>query len=144
LQPKPADPHPEDIHVPVARAMVGCGVYVDGRRLPGKLGPYAVMHAIANDVVDHYLEVTDMIEVDIDAIEEDIVSPRTNINIECMYLLKREVVDLRRSVAPLTLALRRLASEHNDLISTEVRRYMRDVLEHQIEAADRITAMTTR
>jgi magnesium transporter len=105
-----------------------------------KLGPYAIMHAIAHHVVDHYLEVTDMVEVDIDAMEEDIFSPRTNTNIECIYLLKREVVELRRSVSPLRPALQRLASDHNDLISTEVRRYMRDVLDHQIQAADRINS----
>jgi magnesium transporter len=98
------------------------------------------MHAIADHVVDHYLEVTDMIECDIDAMEEEIFSPRTQTNIECIYLLKREVVDLRRAVGPLTSALQRLASEHNDLISTEVRRYMRDVLDHQTQAADRITS----
>ena len=42
-----------------------------------KLGPYAVMHAIADHVVDHYLDVTDMIEVDIDAMEAEVFSPRT-------------------------------------------------------------------
>ena len=40
-----------------------------------KLGPYAVMHAIADHVVDSYLDVTDLIETDIDAMEEDIFSP---------------------------------------------------------------------
>ena len=105
-----------------------------------KLGPYAIMHAIADHVVDHYLDVTDLIEVDIDSMEEDIFSPRTQTNIEYIYLLKREVVELRRAVSPLTTALQRLASEHNDLISIEVRRYMRDVLDHQIQASDRITS----
>ena len=113
---------------------------IDASPAVTKLGPYAVMHAIADYVVDHYLEVTDQIEVDIDATEEDIFSPRTRTNIECIYLLKREVVELRRAVGPLTVALQRLASEHNDLINTEVRRYMRDVLDHQIAAADQINS----
>jgi magnesium transporter len=113
---------------------------IDASPAVTKLGPYAIMHAIASHVVDHYLEVTDMIEVDIDAMESDIFAPRTSTNIECIYLLKREVVDLRRSVGPLTPALQRLATEHNDLIGTEVRRYMRDVLDHQIQAADRINS----
>jgi magnesium transporter len=104
-----------------------------------KLGPYGVMHAIADHVVDSYLDVTDLIETDIDAMEEDIFSPLSNTNIECIYLLKREVVELRRAVAPLTLALQRLGTDHNDLISIEVRRYMRDVLDHTVQAADRIT-----
>ena len=105
-----------------------------------KLGPYAVMHAIADHVVDSYLDVTDLIETDIDAMEEDIFSPLTQTNIECIYLLKREVVELRRAVAPLTLALQRMGTDHNDLISIEVRRYLRDVLDHNIQASDRIAS----
>ena len=98
------------------------------------------MHAIADHVVDSYLDVTDLIETDIDAMEEDIFSPLTHTNIECIYLLKREVVELRRAVNPLTLALQRIGTDHNDLISIEVRRYMRDVLDHNIQASDRITS----
>ncbi|GFG54665.1 magnesium and cobalt transport protein CorA [Mycolicibacterium agri] len=105
-----------------------------------KLGPYAIMHAIADHVVDGYLDVTDLIETDIDAMEEDIFSPRTQTNIECIYLLKREVVELRRSVGPLTLALQRILNDHHDLVNIEVRRYMRDVLDHNTQASDRITS----
>ncbi len=103
------------------------------------LGPYAVMHAIADQVVDSYLEVTEMVETDIDAIEEEIFSTRSRTNIENIYLLKREVVELRRSVAPLTPALQRI-SDFDDLISIEVRRYISDVLDHNIRASDRISS----
>ena len=89
---------------------------------------------------DSYLDVTDLVETDIDTMEEDIFSPLTQTNIECIYLLKREVVELRRAVSPLTLALQRMGTDHNDLISIEVRRYMRDVLDHNIQASDRITS----
>ena len=105
-----------------------------------KLGPYAIMHAIADHVVDSYLDITDLIETDIDAMEEDIFSPQAHTNIECIYLLKREVVELRRAVAPLTLALQRMGTDHNDVISIEVRRYLRDVLDHNIQASDRIAS----
>jgi len=64
----------------------------------------------------------------------------TQTNIECIYLLKREVVELRRAVAPLTLALQRMGTDHNDVISIEVRRYLRDVLDHNIQASDRIAS----
>jgi magnesium transporter len=105
-----------------------------------RLGPYAIMHAIADHVVDSYLDITDLIERDIDAIEENVFSPTQPTNIDHIYMLKREVVELRRAVAPLTLALQRLGTDHNDLISIEVRRYLRDVLDHNIQASDRITS----
>ncbi|MHA3020016.1 magnesium/cobalt transporter CorA [Mycobacterium sp. BMJ-28] len=104
------------------------------------LGPYAVMHAIADHVVDSYVDVTNLVETDIDAMEENVFSPTSSTAIEHIYLLKREVVEMRRAVSPLTHALQRLGSDHNDLISKEVRRYMRDVLDHTILASDRIAS----
>ena len=104
------------------------------------LGPYAVMHAIADHVVDSYLDVTRLIECDIDAIEEEAFSSRAKTDIEQIYLLKREVVELRRAVAPLSVELGRIHSDHKDLLTKEVLRYMRDVIDHQTLAADRIAS----
>jgi magnesium transporter len=104
------------------------------------LGPYAVMHAIADYVVDHYLAVTSLMECDIDNIEEVAFAPARTLDVEPIYLLKREVVELRRCVAPLSSAFNRIQTENKDLISKEVRRYLRDVADHQSEASDQITA----
>ncbi len=105
-----------------------------------RLGPYAVMHSIADHVVDHYLEVTRLMECDIDVIEEVAFSPGRTLDVEPIYLLKREVVELRRCVTPLSQAFQRLQTENRDLISTEVRRYLRDVGDHQSAAADQIAS----
>jgi magnesium transporter len=105
-----------------------------------RLGPYAVMHAIADYVVDHYLEVTSLMESDIDSIEEVAFSPSRTLDVEPIYLLKREVVELRRCVGPLSAAFQRMQTESKDLITKEVRRYLRDVADHQSEAADQITS----
>ncbi len=104
------------------------------------LGPYAVMHAVADHVVDSYRWVAEAMESDIDAIEEDTFAPHTKPDIEPIYLLKREVVELRRAVAPLTEALARMNTDHRDLLSKEIRRYMRDVQDHQALAADRVAS----
>ncbi|HNM84440.1 MAG: magnesium/cobalt transporter CorA [Mycobacterium sp.] len=104
------------------------------------LGPYAVMHAIADHVVDSYLDVSRLMEFDIDAIEEDTFSPTAQTNVEQIYLLKREVVELRRAVSPLSVELGRLQSDSKDLLSKEVLRYMRDVIDHQTQAADQIAS----
>lgn len=105
-----------------------------------RLGPYAVLHAIADHVVDHYLEVTNLMETDIDNVEEEAFTSGRKIDVEPIYLLKREVVELRRSIAPLSLAFQRMQTDNKDLISQEVRRYLRDVADHQSHAADQITS----
>jgi len=102
------------------------------------LGPYVVMHAIAHDVVNHYLEVSHLVEADIDAIEEVAFAPGSKVDVEPIYLLKREVVELRRCVNPLSGAFQRIQHENKDLISKEVRRYMRDLADHHAEAAEHI------
>lgn len=104
-----------------------------------RLGPFAVMHSIADHVVDSYREVTRLMECDIDSIEEEAFSTRSSTDITQIYMLKREVVELRRAVAPLSTAFSRL-SDHKDLISKEVLRYFRDVVDHQAQASDQITS----
>ena len=54
------------------------------------------------------------------------------IDVEPIYLLKREVVELRRCVNPLSVAFQRIQTDNKDLISKEVRRYLRDVADHHI------------
>lgn len=105
-----------------------------------RLGPYAVMHAIADYVVDRYVGVTDLMENDIDIIEEMAFAPGTRTDVEPIYQLKREVVELRRAVAPLSIPFQRMQTEHKDLISKEVRRYLRDVADHHARVADQIAS----
>jgi magnesium transporter len=105
-----------------------------------QLGPFAVMHAIADHVVDHYLAVTSLMECDIDNVEEVAFAPGRKLEVEPIYLLKREVIELRRCVSPLSTAFHRMQLDNKDLISKEVRRYLRDVADHQSEAADQISA----
>ena len=111
---------------------------LEGEHSQLMLGPYGVMHAITDHIVDTYRVVTAAMESDVDATEENTFSPTTKTAIEPIYLLKREVVELRRAVSPLTDDLQWLTAENSDLMTKEVRRQMRDVLDHQILAADRI------
>ncbi len=104
------------------------------------LGPYAVMHAIADHVVDSYLDVSRLMESDIDAIVEETFAPTKHTDIAQIYLLKREIVDFRRAVEPLSVELGRINSDHKDLMSKEVLRYIRDVVDHQTNAANAIAS----
>ena len=107
------------------------------RLLPG---PAAVLHAIADYVVDHFLVVTERIEDDIDEMETEVFAPRTRITSEQIYLFKREVLELRRAVLPLARPLRRLAEGHSRLIPEEIRSYFRNVHDHVTTVSERVSA----
>ncbi|MFD4367877.1 magnesium/cobalt transporter CorA [Rhodococcus sp. NPDC058521] len=102
------------------------------------LGPTSVLHAIADHVVDSYLDVTESIEEDVDSMEEAVFNPQSTVAIEKIYLLKREIVELRKSVIPLSNPLLRLTRGPGNPIPKEVRRYFRDVQDHHTIVAERI------
>ncbi|WP_298176220.1 magnesium and cobalt transport protein CorA [Saccharomonospora sp.] len=103
-------------------------------------GPAAVLHAIADHVVDHFLVVTERIEDDIDEMETEVFAPRTRITSEQIYLFKREVLELRRAVLPLARPLRRLSEGYTWLIPDEIRSYFRNVHDHVTTVSDRVAA----
>ena len=103
------------------------------------LGPAAVLHAIADCVVDSYLEVTAAIEDDIEDLEADVFAPRSTVDSEQIYLMKREVLELRRAVVPLGTPVRKLTEGYSSLVPHEVRSYFRDVDDHLVTATERIS-----
>lgn len=102
------------------------------------LGPSTVLHAIADHVVDTYVDVAEHIERDVDAMEEDVFDPHRPIDTAPIYQLKREVVEFRRAAVPLAAPLQNLTQAATSTLPKEVRRYLRDVVDHQTLVADRI------
>jgi magnesium transporter len=98
-----------------------------------------VLHAIADYVVDSYLDVADRVELDVDKIEERVFSTRTSVSAEQIYMMKHEITEMRRAVVPLGTPLRRLAEGKSELVNDEVRLYFRDVDDHLITVAERIS-----
>jgi magnesium transporter len=70
--------------------------------------------------------------------EEAVFSPRSSVAVEHIYLLKREIVELRKSVNPLSNPLLRLTRAPGNPVPKEIRRYFRDVLDHHTTVAERI------
>ncbi|MBO0854098.1 MAG: magnesium/cobalt transporter CorA [Nocardia sp.] len=102
------------------------------------LGPAAVLHAIADHVVDSYVQVAQNMEDDVEEMEEAVFTPHTRLTIEAIYQLKREVVELRRAVNPLAIPLQILSRSPEMPYPKEIRRYLRDVTDHHTTVAEQI------
>ncbi|WP_405492102.1 magnesium and cobalt transport protein CorA [Nocardia sp. NBC_00511] len=100
-------------------------------------GPGAVLHAIADYVVDSYIEVAASVEQDVEAMEEEIFTPGSKVAVEPIYQLKREIGELKRAVYPLSAPLQLLVRPDMPL-SKEIRRYLRDVADHHTAVTERI------
>ena len=103
-------------------------------------GPATVLHAIADQVVDDYLDVADAVEFDVDALESDVFSAAHGDDAERIYQLKRELIEFKHAVYPMARPLERLTDGADGLVNTEMGRYFRDVADHLSHVRERLTA----
>jgi magnesium transporter len=94
-------------------------------------GPSAVLYAIVDHVVDSYEAVLDGVDNDIREVELSVFSEESNDDAaERIYFLKREVLQLRDSLAPLLKPLHDLSHVSIPFVSEDTREYFRDVGDH--------------
>ena len=99
-------------------------------------GPSAVLHAIADHVVDGYLAVADAMQDDIDEVEIEVFSPgrkggsARGVDAGRIYQLKREVLEFKRAVAPLLRPMQDLSERPMRLVDPAIQKYFRDVADH--------------
>jgi magnesium transporter len=104
------------------------------------LGPAAVMHAVADKIVDDYLKVVDDIQQDIEEIETQVFAPRAGTDIERIYQLKRDIIEMKRTIWPMAGPVRELAERPRRLINPEIREYFRDVSDHLARVHEQVAS----
>ncbi|MFD3875645.1 magnesium and cobalt transport protein CorA [Streptomyces sp. NPDC058623] len=113
-------------------------VYVDHDPQQLGHGPAAVLHAVSDMVVDRYLEVADAFAGDVDTLESEVFFPGRAVDAGRIYQLKRELLEFKRAVTPLTSALQRLSDGSIDQIPPKVATYLRDVADHHQRVNEQI------
>jgi magnesium transporter len=97
-------------------------------------GPFAIVHAILDRVVDDYGPVVAGIENDIDEIENEVFGENHNVS-RRIYELTREVIEFQRATTPLVPILEGLMSVPE--LHDEERSYLRDVEDHGLRVQER-------
>jgi magnesium transporter len=106
------------------------------------LGPSAVLHAVLDSAVDSYVEVSKALQDDVDEAENAVFSdPGKLADSNVIYILKREVLAMRKAAAPLSPVLRRLSHAALDEVNEDIRDYFRDVDDHLNEVVDQVNAL---
>ncbi|RFU22778.1 magnesium/cobalt transporter CorA [Geodermatophilus marinus] len=105
------------------------------------LGPAAVLYAVADRVVDDFVDVAAAVEEDVDELEASVFSPERTDDIGRLYQLKRELLSLRKAVSPLLVPLQKLAERQVDAVPEATRSYFRDVEDHAIRVRDQIAGL---
>ncbi|MFJ4787882.1 magnesium/cobalt transporter CorA [Streptomyces sp. NPDC088794] len=117
-------------------------------------GPTAVLYAIADDVVDHYLDVAAELQTDLEELEAEVFSPDrggSRNTASRIYTFKRQVLEFRRATGPLALPVTRLAGFGQSglsvpFVNEKARPFFRDVNDHltrvneSVEGLDRLVS----
>ncbi|MEV0849377.1 magnesium and cobalt transport protein CorA [Streptomyces sp. NPDC049954] len=99
-------------------------------------GPSAVLHSIADHVVDGYIAVADAVQDDIDEVETEVFTApgrkgtSRGVDAGRIYQLKREVLEFKRAVSPLLRPMQLLSERPMRLIDPDIQKYFRDVHDH--------------
>jgi len=104
-------------------------------------GVSAVVYAVCDTVVDGYLDVARELEIDVDEVEASVFSPARTNDSTRIYLLKRELAEVRRAVLPLRDPMRRFVGGAVPGVSADASPFFRDVLDHLERAAETIDSL---
>jgi magnesium transporter len=96
-------------------------------------GPAFALYAVMDSIVDQYFPVIDALELELEAIEEQVFGEQSSRETTAqIYRLKRELLDVKRAVSPLIDICNRLIRFDLELIPEGTRLYFRDVYDHVI------------
>jgi magnesium transporter len=122
-------------------------------------GPAAVLHAVMDSVVDEYGSIDEEIGHDLEQMEESVFAGEIDVeqtaeglapaqrsrarrqdgaDARRIYLLKREVLEVRRAVVPLKEGMLRMAHQPMPHLPEAARPFFRDVADHLLRVIDHV------
>ncbi|HTL88925.1 MAG TPA: magnesium/cobalt transporter CorA, partial [Leptolyngbya sp.] len=96
-------------------------------------------YALLDAIIDGFFPILEVYGEEIEELEDEVVASPTRQTLEQIHTLKRELLTLRRSIWPLRDAINSLIRDSSDqLISNEVRIYLRDCYDHTVQVLDMV------
>ena len=94
------------------------------------MGADYLLYALLDVVIDNYFIVQEIIGEFIEQIEDALISePKLEI-LQSIYRLKRQSIEIRKSIWPLRAVINSLQREESNLIGDSMQIYLRDIYDH--------------
>ena len=95
-------------------------------------GPSAVVYSICDRIVDGYESVAGELQVDVDEVEASVFSEERTQDSQRIYVLKREIAEVRRAVQPLSSPMQRFAATAYPFVHEDSAPFFRDIADHVV------------
>ena len=106
-----------------------------------KLGPFAVLHAVVDRVIDEYAVIANELENDVINLETKVFGGKRQTFSQEIYFLKRELIEYRHAIEPLVVPLQKLVSETYSQTPEVLKPFFRDTLDHLMRACEHASGM---
>jgi magnesium transporter len=101
-------------------------------------GPDALFYALADWIVDGYFPVLDRLADEIDELQDEVVDNASRWTLERLFVLKRELIMVRRATSPAREIFNQLTNRDVPVIRPDHVVYFRDVYDHLIRLTDEL------
>ena len=107
-----------------------------GRGRIRRSGSDYLAYALADTVVDHYFVVAEAFSQQLENLEDELLEETEDDIPVTINHLRRELMYVRRSIWPLREVISMLQRSDNELVSAEIRPFLRDIYDHTIQVVD--------
>jgi len=101
-------------------------------------GPTAVVYTVVDRIVDCYEAVEEELQTDVDEVETSVFSPGRTRESQRIYILKRELAEVRRAVQPLRAPMERFAVTDYPFLHSDASHFFRDIADHVIRVGEQV------
>lgn len=93
-------------------------------------------YALIDAIIDGFFPVLEVYGEQLEELEDEVVVNPTRETLQKIHALKRQLLTLRRAIWPQRDAINTLIRDGSDLISPDVRIYLRDCYDHAVQVID--------
>jgi magnesium transporter len=97
-----------------------------------------LLYTLCDWIVDGYFPVLDQLADEIDELEDDVIARASQATLHRLFVLKRELLGLRRATSPAREIFNSLTNRDVGLINPDHLVYFRDVYDHLIRVTDEL------
>lgn len=95
-----------------------------------------LFHAVIDTIVDNYNSTLDILEYEIDQVEEDVLGEPDQDTVKSIFTLRRDILQLKRTVLPQKEVISQLSRKHYKLVSEKAALYFSDIHDHLVRISD--------
>ena len=95
-----------------------------------------LFYSLIDLIVDHFYVVMEKLGEKIETLEEDIMRNASKRSLVKINMLRKEMIVLKRSIAPVREIINGILRSENELIQERTEKYFKDVYDHVIQAND--------